>query len=141
MNGSSPPVIDAGISPHWRELEIDGLALTARAFVPPTLEFFDDHFHGNPLVPGVVQLLWLQALAERAWPEHCLDQNRVHSVLSGHRRVKFKQPVRPGDDLHITLNAAAPVFAFTLDNGSGRCTDGQLLYSGQSSAETGKSHP
>lgn len=122
------PSLAAEISPIWSELEKGELDLIATARVPEELAVFADHFHGNPLVPGVVQLLWLQTLTEWAWPKRCLTSTLQRSRLCGHKRVKFKHPVLPGDVLQIKLTERQQAFSFTVDSGLGRCTDGQLIY-------------
>lgn len=128
MSRSGLPALPADVSPAWRQLDAGEFELTATARVPVGLVFFADHFQGNPLVPGVVQLLWLQTLSEWAWPHRYLTGERGQSRLSGHQRVKFKKPVLPGDEIRIKLASKDTLVAFTIDNVEGRCTDGQLTY-------------
>ncbi|WNI27229.1 hydroxymyristoyl-ACP dehydratase [Streptomyces sp. ITFR-16] len=65
--------------------------------VPNTLTFFDTHFPRHPILPGVLLLESMAALAkaaaggERAW--------RLASV----RAVRFKHFVGPGDQVRITV--------------------------------------
>jgi ApeI dehydratase len=64
--------------------------------IDPQLPWFEGHFPGYPLLPGVVQLerIGLAAIA-RAWPE--LGAPR------GFPRVKFLEAIAPGDKLELRL--------------------------------------
>ncbi len=67
--------------------------------------FFQGHFPEKPIMPGV---LICEAMAQAgAILARCSDQasNGVF-VLTGLDRVKFKQPVEPGDQLRIELEIA-----------------------------------
>ncbi|MFF4550832.1 3-hydroxyacyl-ACP dehydratase FabZ family protein [Streptomyces sp. NPDC001435] len=77
------------------ELEPGRRAVAVRN-IPNTLPYFDHHFPRFPILPGVLLLESMAALAkaavggERAW--------RLASV----RGVRFKHFVGPGDQVHIT---------------------------------------
>lgn len=69
--------------------------------------FFQGHFPGLPVMPGV---LIMEALAQASglmviydWPKETVANNVF--LFSGMDAVKFRQPVRPGDrlDLECTL--------------------------------------
>lgn len=132
MSEAELPELAIEIAPYWLELKSSNSIVTAIAHVPEGLAIFIDHFPGNPLVPGVVQLLWLQTLAQWAWPQICLTEDHRSSRLTGHQRVKFKLPVLPGDELRIELSAEAANVSFFIDNATGRCTDGLLFYESNS---------
>lgn len=62
-------------------------------------EFFQGHFPGTPLMPGV---LILEALAQAgAVYVHQMDTNGKLAVLMGIKNAKFRYPVRPGDVLML----------------------------------------
>lgn len=73
--------------------ELDG-CLTALCRVDPSLDIFRGHFPGNPILPGVVMLEWLQQLSE--------SQGAFPAVCSW-KKVKFLSPVKPGTVLAFRL--------------------------------------
>ncbi|MCA9533926.1 MAG: hypothetical protein KC593_09610 [Myxococcales bacterium] len=89
--------------------------------VPATLRYFDGHFAGDPIVPGVAQLGPLaEAQARRAWPE----LGAVTSV----KRLKFMQALRPEDALTLTLKRAGDKVGFAVHKGELECTRGTLVF-------------
>ena len=73
---------------------------TARVVFPPTLEIFEDHFPGQPIVPGTLLTEgmgqtagWLitEMLAFRRWP-----------LLTTIDQAKFYRIVRPGEEIVMT---------------------------------------
>ena len=67
--------------------------------------FFQGHFPGNPIMPGVLQI---EAMAQTAGCiVMCADENYAanpRSVLfMSVEGVKFRKPVRPGDQLKMHL--------------------------------------
>lgn len=94
--------------------------------IPPGLFAFDGHFPGDPVLPGVAQLLTL--VLDRVhvlWPD--LDQPRRVT------RLKFRQKIGPGDalELHLDLHRHPPVteVRFELHRGPDLCTQGCLDFS------------
>jgi acyl-CoA synthetase (AMP-forming)/AMP-acid ligase II len=90
--------------------------------VPPGLEFFRGHFPGDPILAGVVQLelLVLRQVAA-IWP-HLTNIARIS-------RLRFRRPIRPGDDLELSLVLAAPVqVAFEVSCGGHSCSAGTLHF-------------
>ncbi len=63
--------------------------------VPPDLEYFANHFADYPVLPGVVQLLWVRHYA------------RLHLGISGDTQkmtqVKFKSMIHPGEAVTMRL--------------------------------------
>jgi len=87
--------------------------IVATVRFPEDSAWFSGHFPGNPIVPGVA----LIALVSEA----VIEQERVAGrslAITGVRRVRFRLPVGPGDE--VTLEATAvsgssePAFAFTV---------------------------
>jgi len=69
--------------------------MTCRLRVPHDLPIFADHFPAMPIVPGVVQLGWVVALAHA----HKL----VYGSFAGIVSAKFRRILQPGVDLEARL--------------------------------------
>src|SRR5207248_10242802 len=70
-------------------------------------EFFQGHFPGNPVMPGVLQLEALaQAGALLAHESAPFDPAQKVILLLAFDDVKFRRVVLPGDrlDLHVTID-------------------------------------
>ena len=90
--------------------------------VPRDLAYFEGHFPGDGVLAGVVQL---QVLVVRQaavmWPE--LERPRRLS------RLRFRRPIRPGDDLVLRLTRPEPARVdFDLRRAEVPCSAGTLLY-------------
>lgn len=90
---------------------------------PGDSDWFSGHFPGNPIVPGVA----LIALATEAVIERERDEGRSVAI-TGIRRVRFRLPVRPEDEVTLEVNRMpdrqAPAYSFTL------CVAGEAACSG-----------
>lgn len=87
-----------------RVIEIEaGRRIVALKNVTVNEPFFTGHFPGRPLMPGVLICeAVVQAggiLASAALPE----SRRKIAMLTGLDRVRFRQPVRPGDQLRMEV--------------------------------------
>ena len=90
--------------------------------VPPDLVYLRGHFEGAPVLPGVVQLQSLVLdLVERAWPA-------PERTLARVSQLKFRRPVRPGDELVVTLRRAGEQVTFVIVCGDRTCSTGTLDY-------------
>jgi 3-hydroxyacyl-[acyl-carrier-protein] dehydratase len=69
----------------------DGKGAQAEGRVPESAEYFQDHFPGFPILPGVLSLEILKSVAE-----HCLGA-KTRSAVRSVRNVKFTALLRPGD--------------------------------------------
>ena len=72
--------------------------ISADVHVPPDSPWFDGHFPGSPVLPGVAQIGLVRDAIRQA---HCQDL-KISSV----RRVRFKRMIRPNDRLKVI---AAPL--------------------------------
>jgi 3-hydroxymyristoyl/3-hydroxydecanoyl-(acyl carrier protein) dehydratase len=80
---------------------------------------FDGHFPGNPLVPGVVILDLVHAAISR--------QRGAAVRVVGIPAVKFLQPLRPGEAMHIELSPGNPgLVNFSCRVGANRIAEGSL---------------
>lgn len=65
--------------------------------------FFQGHFPGHPIMPGV---LIIEALAQAGGLlafYHASEKERTAVYLMGLDKVRFRKPVRPGDQLILKL--------------------------------------
>ena len=83
-----------------------GKALRAYKNVSVNEPFFEGHFPGHPVMPGVLILESLaQACAILAYKSAEMDPTREVSYLMAIDGAKFRKPVLPGDrlDLEVTI--------------------------------------
>jgi 3-hydroxymyristoyl/3-hydroxydecanoyl-(acyl carrier protein) dehydratase len=73
--------------------------IEALAYVPTDSPWFVGHFPGEPILPGIA----LIHMAEQAIIRH--TEKRSEQVkFSVLRRVRFTQPVRPGETLSLNIS-------------------------------------
>ncbi|HEY8378793.1 MAG TPA: hypothetical protein VIK91_20015, partial [Nannocystis sp.] len=101
--------------------------------VPSDLLYFAGHFPGAPLLPGVAQLVALVLGRVRVlWPD-LGEPTRLG-------RLKFKQPIAPGDALQLTLerehDPAAPRVHFRVVRGDETCTVGVMTFATDRAVDT-----
>ena len=63
--------------------------------VPPESNWFSGHFPGEPILPGIAQLGMVFDAINRS--------GRQNFKITGIRRVRFKQIIRPNDPLRLTV--------------------------------------
>ncbi len=94
--------------------------------VAPELAYFDGHFPGMPILPGVVQVDWAVRLAQQHLP--------VSGQFSTLEAVKFNMPVLPDTALTLVLQWDAErtrlTFSFTAD--ARKCSSGRIVFGGTS---------
>ncbi|MFC5197176.1 3-hydroxyacyl-ACP dehydratase FabZ family protein [Streptomyces kaempferi] len=89
-----------GLPAFDRLLELaEGESAVAVRNVPATLECFTAHFPRHPVLPGVLLLESLAALARTAAGPGAWR-------LAGVRGVRFKHFVGPGDQVHLTVEVS-----------------------------------
>lgn len=76
-----------------RENEIE-----ASCFVPADSPWFEGHFPGEPILPGIA----IVHTVEQAILKD-IQKNNERVMLDELRRIRFVQPVRPGEELKITV--------------------------------------
>jgi 3-hydroxyacyl-[acyl-carrier-protein] dehydratase len=81
-----------------------GKSIVALKNVSANEAYFEGHFPGHPVMPGVLVVEALaQAAGVLAW-ETVTDEERLWILyLVGIDKARFKQPVRPGDQLVLNV--------------------------------------
>jgi 3-hydroxymyristoyl/3-hydroxydecanoyl-(acyl carrier protein) dehydratase len=112
-HGVIDPIVTAKrISPPTAELDL---------VVPVDLRFFDGHFLGAPVVPGVVQIKWAIELARRYLG--------TGAEFAGMEAVKFQHLMTPGTRATLALEYAEPSgkLRFSFASPDTRYSSGRVL--------------
>lgn len=93
-----------------------------RLEIPCDLAYFAGHFPTAPVVPGVAQIGWVLALAQR----DLLPDLR----FAGMEALKFQRLLRPGDvaELALRWDAGKRKLYFTFTLGDAPCSSGRVLH-------------
>jgi 3-hydroxymyristoyl/3-hydroxydecanoyl-(acyl carrier protein) dehydratase len=88
--------------------------------VPHDLEYFDGHFPGAPVVPGVVQIKWALDLARRLLG--------LGGVFAGIEALKFQHTLGPGAEVTLELKYAdgSGKLHFAFRSGEQRFSSGRV---------------
>lgn len=113
----------------WYKMQFDNLIdsrreegeIRARIRVPADSPWFDGHFPGEPVLPGIAQLAMVHDLLCRA----CDQQLPVARVS----RVRFRQMIRPEQQLTLAVqrDEADGSHRFRITGEEGSICSGQLL--------------
>ena len=83
---------------------VPGQKLTAYKNVTINEPFFNGHFPGHPVMPGVLILEALaQACALLAYKSEGMDPQKKVTYLMGIDNARFRKPVVPGDRLQLEV--------------------------------------
>jgi 3-hydroxyacyl-[acyl-carrier-protein] dehydratase len=89
-------------------IEITDTGARASLTIKPDFSFFEGHYPGNPIMPGVllcesVFQTGAVFLSDYLSEESLTDEN-ITPVLSRIRDARFKRMVKPGDTVEISVN-------------------------------------
>ena len=89
--------------------------------VPHDLRYFDGHFPGAPVVPGVVQIKWAVAFGRKLL--------RAAPGFAGMKAVKFLEVMQPGvaATLKLDYSEARAELRFSFESAAVRFSTGRLL--------------
>lgn len=82
------PLVDKLISEDGIQYALSNISMSQ--------DFFQGHFPNNPVMPGV---LIIQAMAEACQLMKCVDSRQLNKI----RKARFREMVRPGDQLKIAV--------------------------------------
>ncbi len=87
-----------------RVIELEDEQITAIKNVTVNEEFFNGHFPGQPIMPGVLQVEALaQAGAILLMKQKVEDSEKNLMVFTGIKNCKFRRQVVPGDQLKLEV--------------------------------------
>lgn len=115
-------LFDNGLLPQVLLQEVDANGCRLVLAVPDESPYFEGHFPGAPILPGVVQLKWAEHFAR--------ELLGVNGVYLGMQAVKFKNLVRPGMELELQLqySATSGRLEFSFRSSQGQHSQGRLNY-------------
>ena len=112
----------APTKPQERLLEKDAARAVFALKAPRNLLYFDGHFSGRPILPGVVQLDWVIAYGKR-----CFDLPPIFRTV---RALKFQRVIPPELPIKLELNyeAAKSCLFFKISSQVGSHASGRILF-------------
>jgi 3-hydroxyacyl-[acyl-carrier-protein] dehydratase len=122
-----------------RVVELEpGKKLVAWKNVTANEDFFNGHFPGHPVMPGVLILEALaQAAAILAYKSTGLDPKEAVTYLMAIDGAKFRRPVGPGDRLVLTVDVLRAKGSIWKTRGVAS-VDGQVVAEGEFLATVSK---
>ncbi len=126
-------------------VEQDEESLTAKRYVPETEAFFQGHYPGNPIMPGVIiseavfqtgAIFLTRLLADELAKDP--DMVPVLAKISG---ARFKSIVRPKDTLLISVKYKEKMGRFVFMDGSVKTEDGRKVMTVSFSVALAKTPP
>jgi 3-hydroxyacyl-[acyl-carrier-protein] dehydratase len=110
---------------------VPGQKLVAYKNVTANEPFFQGHFPGHPVMPGVLILEALaQACAILAYKSESMDPSQKVTYLMAIDGAKFRKPVVPGDRLTLTVEVFKHKGAIWKQRGAAT-VDGTLVAEGE----------
>ena len=92
--------------------------------VPKNLRYFTNHFANYPILPGVVQLAWVEHFSKLFFA--------IDNAFSNMEVLKFVQKIQPNDELTLTLNwkSEQKKLYFNFSSELGTHSSGRIVYGG-----------
>lgn len=108
--------------PKINNTQRDDKKLTIECSIPVELIYFDGHFNNNPILPGVVQVYWVEKFGRQL-----LSVNGRFKRLEG---IKFLQIIAPNSQITISLeyNETKKSLAFKYQSDKGLHSTGRLCF-------------
>lgn len=117
-----------------RVLEVEEGRIKALKNVTANEEFFNGHFPGQPIMPGVLQVEALaQAGAIMLMTQKVDDPGESLMVFTGIKNCKFRKQVVPGDQLILEIELVSMRRNFVTMNGKAT-VDGEVACELEASA-------
>jgi 3-hydroxymyristoyl/3-hydroxydecanoyl-(acyl carrier protein) dehydratase len=112
--------------PQLQSVAISSNLVELMLRVPETLIYFPDHFASYPILPGVVQIAWVEHFGNLFF---VLDQPFLAMEV-----LKFVKPIEPGHELTLMLNwnAATNKLQFSFHADHAVYSSGRLIYAAKS---------
>lgn len=109
-----------------RVLELDKNHITSYKNVTANEEFFNGHFPGKPIMPGVLQVeAMAQSGAIMVMKMHVENPTDNLVVFTNINRAKFRRSVVPGDQFHMEIDLTKQRRNFITMEGEGT-VDGDI---------------
>ena len=86
----------------YRVTRIDGNQITAEKNVTLNEPYFQGHFPGHPIMPGVLQLEAMAQVAGILTLKQADNAGKIAYFMAADK-VKWRKPVKPGDVLQIDI--------------------------------------
>jgi acyl-coenzyme A synthetase/AMP-(fatty) acid ligase len=108
--------------PEFRVLEQAAGSVVLELWVSPTTPYFNGHFPGTPVLPGVAQIDWLVWLAREVLG--------AEGGFAGLDAAKFRRIIPPGSRLRVNLahDAARRLTAYQIHDGAELCASGRIRW-------------
>jgi 3-hydroxymyristoyl/3-hydroxydecanoyl-(acyl carrier protein) dehydratase len=93
--------------------------LSVHFSIPEDYPYFEGHFPSNPLVPAVIQIGWVISSVSLLREEE----------LKGYQlsRFKFLLPIRPLDEIHVTVEGTGNGYRCAIRRGEELCSSGKII--------------
>jgi 3-hydroxymyristoyl/3-hydroxydecanoyl-(acyl carrier protein) dehydratase len=119
-------VLFAGAAPTLPDASLISSSAADAQFelrIPVDLAYFDGHFDGAPVLPGVAQIQWAIFFARARFG--------VERAFSRLEAVKFLRPILPGAVVRLSLQwrGERSSLAFVFDSDAGRHSSGRIIFS------------